>query len=222
MEIVKIFYADMKNFISSIAKNDADLRLRICAFAFIILLTTLIFPIILNLLAIFELNLYMSVYETFSSLQAKNELIINSFNNIGLPISELNYFINNIFSIAYEPISKGIKIFSTVYYVGFNFKYEVFRSVYLLNNIVFIIAGIIFVFSKFDFKVNNFMTLFILSLSVILIVLFINFIVSSIISRLTCIIVYELAFTKIFVNAFSMPIHLTIYKKILNLFNCKF
>lgn len=221
MEILKVFYDDMKNFISSIAKNDADLRLRICAFAFIILLTTIVFPIILNLLAIFELNLYMSVYENFSSLKTKNELIINSFNNIQLPISELNYFINNIFNIAYEPISKGIKIFSTVYYVGFDFKYEVFRSVYLLNNIIFIIAGIVFVFSKFDFKVNNFMTLFILILSVILIILFVNFIVSSIISRLTCIIIYELAFTKIFVNAFSMPIHAAIYKKIIGLFNCK-
>ena len=65
------------------------------------------------------------------------------------------------------------------------------------------------------------MTLFILILSVILIILFVNFIVSSIISRLTCIIIYELAFTKIFVNAFSMPIHAAIYKKIIGLFNCK-
>ncbi len=222
MDFFRAVYDDLKLLFLSISKNDVDIKLRIFSLAFTIILLVFVLPVVVNFMAIFELNSYISLYEKFSSIENKDDVLINGFNNIRLPINNINSFIFDLTNISYNPIDNYMSIIPNVYYIGFSFKYEVFRSVFLLNNIMFIFYGIIFAISQCEIKSSNILYNILFTLSVITIVVFINYIISSIISMATFFVVNSLSFTKIFVNPFSMLIHLLVYKNLLKIFNCKF
>lgn len=222
MEFFKAVYDDLKMLFWSISKNDVDIRLRIFSLAFTIILIVVVLPVLFNFLAIFELNSYLSLYEKISSMQNKNEILINGFNNVRLPLNNINSFMFNLINISHKPIDDYISVLPNVYYIGFSFKYDVFRSVFLLNNIIFIFIGVIFSVSQFEFKINNIVYSMMLIFSVITIILFTNYAISSIISMATFFVVNSLAFTKIFIHTFSVVIHYFLYKKLLKIFNCRF
>lgn len=218
MEVLKDAYRDIKKMFVVLGHKNAATSVKIFSLAAIIFLIFVLLPVLINFLSIFELNVYLSLSQNFHNIDMDNEMINNAYKSIYLPINDLNSLIEDMFNVFNQRwyYDYNIKWNSFITFIGFNFKYTFFRSIFYLNTFLYSIGGFIFSIHMFSKqKEKGVFYLFAMIFSMEIIIVFLNFWIAFFLSKMMCIIFIDHGFTKIIGNSVSMGIVFYVYKILL-------